>query len=470
MADPPPAPTYVANADEDAIARAAAERDLAAQRLDALLTLRQRRHATTLEVLAAEHALRVAEAQLIAEQRIRAVGPADRDAELATIAGSRFAVLPAAIARETPQPSEEATQLVSTTPTPQVVRQLRTLLAREAADTSADVWWRLERTRIGRLREATLSLHADRHASDRERDAILAASAQLDAAIDADAARRQRLAELAGTDAGDLTDAGDPFAVRLDDVSPDVRDAAALSRLRLVESELALAVASSELTLARSHHRLIAEVPESARQPRELERATVRRDQAAALRDAAAADRALAGAWAGWLASLDSVPNASDLVGLPLSPLPSPARPAAEPIAAETIDATAAEDRLLSQLLMNSRRRQARAAELRRPLGEPIGSRYDLGLAGTPVSVFPYEASQPFSGLNLGSVASPGSTYLFQPGATYSSGYAFGQIRRDLPRELRYPRADGYGGPWSLPGSPTDRLRFRLRTPLRWGW
>ena len=59
---------------------------------------------------------------------------------------------------------------------------------------------------------------------------------------------------------------------------------------------------------------------------------------------------------------------------------------------------------------------------------------------------------------------------LFQPGATYTSGYAFGRVRSDLPRELRAPRADGYGGPWSFPGSPTDRLRFRYRTPLRWGW
>ena len=50
----------------------------------------------------------------------------------------------------------------------------------------------------------------------------------------------------------------------------------------------------------------------------------------------------------------------------------------------------------------------------------------------------------------------------FEPGWTYSSGYAFGQKRWDLPRRYRYPRADGYGGPWYLPGSPTNRLRYQF--------
>lgn len=49
------------------------------------------------------------------------------------------------------------------------------------------------------------------------------------------------------------------------------------------------------------------------------------------------------------------------------------------------------------------------------------------------------------------------------PGRTYSSGYAFGEVRRNLPADMRFPRADGLGGPWYLPGSPTNELRFRRR-------
>ena len=50
----------------------------------------------------------------------------------------------------------------------------------------------------------------------------------------------------------------------------------------------------------------------------------------------------------------------------------------------------------------------------------------------------------------------------WEPGWTYSSGYAFGQKRWDLPPRYRYPRADAYGGPWYLPGSPTNRLRYQF--------
>lgn len=50
------------------------------------------------------------------------------------------------------------------------------------------------------------------------------------------------------------------------------------------------------------------------------------------------------------------------------------------------------------------------------------------------------------------------------PGATYSSGYAFGQLRRDLPASQRLPRAESLGGPWYLPGSPTNEIRLRRRS------
>ena len=93
-----------------------------------------------------------------------------------------------------------------------------------------------------------------------------------------------------------------------------------------------------------------------------------------------------------------------------------------------------------------------------------------LGTPSAPIVEPQRWTDRRWPGTLQGSLAAPGSTRLYQPGASYQSGYAFGQIRRDLPLELRYPRADAYGGPWSLPGSPTDRLRFRRRTPLRWGW
>lgn len=51
-------------------------------------------------------------------------------------------------------------------------------------------------------------------------------------------------------------------------------------------------------------------------------------------------------------------------------------------------------------------------------------------------------------------------------GMRYSSGYAFGEVRRDLPAQIRFPRADGYGGPWYMPGSPINELRLRYRLPL----
>ena len=54
-------------------------------------------------------------------------------------------------------------------------------------------------------------------------------------------------------------------------------------------------------------------------------------------------------------------------------------------------------------------------------------------------------------------------------GATYSDGYAFGQKRYGYPFDLHRGagfRADGYGGPFYFPGSPTNYRRFGTWPPV----
>ena len=467
---PPPVESITsASSTEAALARAIATAELAKQRRDAILDLESRRHATAIERMRAEHVVRTAEAEVEAlrslDRLAKRMDVSENDS-LRTVPGSRFAVLPSASLPG--QAIDETVSIDGETSGRSTQAAMLGLLRREAADETAAAWWAFEADRVEAYREAVLSLHADRHATDAERDEVLFISERLAAAQAADQSRRRELATLAGVEAESesLTPPADPLAL-VEAAGANAGAALIVAAERWVAAQLSLAIAESERTLQVERQAGIAALPAAARSPRELEAATRDRDQAIAAVARAQADHDLAASWVGWLATADaaSIPEES-LVAF--TPWQSAETTAPAESAAALLDH---ETNTNEPALSFAPRRRVRALSLT----EVAQPRAYAFTAGSPYDPFP-EVMQPtdrlapLPGVNLGSLAAPGSNRLFQPGATYSSGYAFGQIRYDLPRELRYPRADGYGGPWSLPGSPTDRLRLRRRTPLHWGW
>ena len=481
----------------------------ARERADAIAELAARSHATVRERLEADERATILEAIAAAAadratlheavDQVERFVPDIRSASLRRVAGSQFAWLPRTKAEASPEPTTDPgvgvaaatepaspsdpipTQPVSTvTPpsdagsagsSPDPVERLAALLTEEAADAEAD-WWRVETERVHWRRDAVAELHASRHATNAERDAAVAAVERLDGAVRERRTQRDELAASIASLGVAPSDAALPAAgfdailshLKASPTSPVAAELVAVAE-QMLDARTAVAVAQAQTVTATDLHRRVEAIPAELRRPTELRSSRLDRDQSAAALAAAEHRERLSGQAAGWLLAWADAPR-------PLPTLPSETLPSARPVDADDASPSipfaghtegALSDR--SGLRPPSLRRRTRPGyvDAARTSSYPFdtGSPLDPPALPQTVPVWP--------GLNLGSSPLSGSTRLFQPGATYQSGYSFGQTRYDLPRELRYPRADSYGGPWSLPGSPTDRLRFRQRTPLRWG-
>ena len=483
-ADPSDSPALAAARSDASTAAATAER--MHSHAAAIAELATRSHATPIERLEAAERASIADALAIAAtDRVRLLATGVEPGNVRRARGSRFVWLPAGLSEvpstETPQPVELTSLPVSTTPvsttpvstTPDLIPWLGGLLQAEAAAADA-AWWAAETQRVQSHRDAVLSLYNDRHATAQERDAVLAADARLAEAIAAGESHRAGLGELAGSIPSmplpDITADLDTLINRLaaDPSAPAAAELLAAGQT-LSQTAASVRIAEAEAATARDRLARIERLDPSARHPRELESATLDRDQADAAVAAADHEHRLAGSSAAWLLAWADAPVA-------LPDLPSELVTAGPSLAStQSADLNADLDADLTEtLLLHSRIGSRHAGSSFANAAQPQAFAYDLGTPYDPFGYGPGDdlrnpPAAAYPGINLGSSPLPGSTRLFQPGATYSSGYAFGQTRYDLPRELRYPRADSYGGPWSFPGSPTDRLRFRQRTPLRWG-
>ena len=427
----------VAGAAEDPVP---ADLSHAQERLAALSKLAEAGHATAAEVLAARREVRVLQAINAADRRWRRVARPSDDLRTSVVSLSRLVHLPAS--------GDEEVADMSSLPA-EFAASLSDVLLREAAAVPSDIVAidiESAARRVAAIRKlasrgtataAELSRAEDDHHELISRRVRLNAEAErLSALADQIAPSAPPAATTATAAAADATRAIDHL------VPPDGPNRAAAVRCfaGLLEAEVALVAATEDAFAASDRLGRIRATAASARRPGELAAAERDADRAARLRDALRR-HAVAAAAAVRLAARVSPRVAAFEWSRIEAAAPETVLTGVVP---PPVDGTPG----YASLLSHRPYREASPLDLQTLRQEPRSdpTRGDRSLPPHVTT----RRSPPLS-----------PPRWFEPGATYSSGYAFGQKRWDLPRTLRYPRADSYGGPWYLPGSPTNRLRYQ---------
>lgn len=218
----------------------------------------------------------------------------------------------------------------------------------------------------------------------------------------------------------------------------------------VIASEFAHALADAHHVSALSRYEALRRVPAFALRPRELENTIQLADRLQTLQRTARERLTVA---TNCLAFVTSIKTLSDVKGWTTTF-------EAKTFSNENMDINSVNDSLIGELVFITSPQPQRV--VRRPAAKPSELFPQRGLAKihTSRNAVTFGEREPQRPPQFERNHSRFTNH----GATYSSGYAFGQLRRDLPASERLPRGQSLGGPWYLPGSPTNEIRLRRRS------